>query len=296
MPEHAPATWRKLLLDAEEALGAGGVENGPREARWMLEELAGVSEAELQPQLGDVAPGLAATRLGSMLQRRLAGEPLQYVLGSWSFRSLDLAVDRRVLIPRPETEVVAGAALDELDRMRRRSPSFPLRAVDLGTGSGAIGLSLAFEREWVEVVLTDESSDALAVAAANLAGIGRRATRVSIAQGPWFAAVPAWLRGELDLVVSNPPYVAAGEVADLPAEVRDWEPVGALVAGERGTEDLEHLVDTAPEWLVADGALVLELAPHQADAMATRAREAGFGTIDVRPDLTGRPRALVARR
>ncbi|MFV0259200.1 MAG: peptide chain release factor N(5)-glutamine methyltransferase [Acidimicrobiales bacterium] len=232
--------------------------------------------------------GVAA--LDAMTARRLAGEPLQYVVAEWGFRHLDLYVDHRVLIPRPETEVVAGVALAELARIDPdRSGSL---AADLGTGSGAIGLSLVREHDGVQVWMTDVSSGALAVARANLAGVGRSGARVRIAQGSWFEALPDELRGRFDVLVSNPPYVADGE--DLPAEVADWEPGLALRAGPRGTERLEHLVAEGPGWLRPHGALVLELAPHQAEAVATLAADR-FATVAVVDDLAGRARAVVAR-
>jgi release factor glutamine methyltransferase len=227
-----------------------------------------------------------------VLERRLAGEPLQYALGRWSFRRLDLFVDRRVLIPRPETEVVVDHALAELDRLG----DGPARrvAVDLGTGSGAIALSLAVERPALEVWATDVSEPALDVARANLAGTGRAGTRVRLAVGSWFEALPAELAGRVDLVVANPPYVATGEV--LPDEVGAWEPRGALVAGPTGREALETLIEGAARWLAPGRSLVLELAPHQADPVAHRAVVAGLVEVRVEPDLTGRPRVLVARR
>jgi release factor glutamine methyltransferase len=295
MAEVEPHTWRGILMLAEDALAAGPGD-ARTEARWMTEELSGYRGAELLTNLGDAAPRIVVARLHALIERRLAGEPLQYVLGSWQFRQLDLAVDRRVLIPRPETEVVAGVALDELDRIRVGAPARSLVAVDLGTGSGAIGLSLAFERSWVEVTLTDVSSDALDVARANLAGIGRPGSRVRLVEGAWFSAMADAWRGEIDLVVSNPPYIAEHERADLPAEVRDWEPIGALIAGPTGTEALEHLVTEAIGWLAPAGALVLELAPHQAEAMRALATDVGYASVAVIADDTGRDRALVARR
>src|SRR5581483_11962387 len=154
-----------------------------------------------------------------MVERRAAGEPLQYVLRRWGFRTLDLLVDPRVLIPRPETEVVVEVAIRELRRIDSRRPL----VADLGTGSGAIALSIAVEVPDARVWATDASADALAVARANLAGIGSPAAkRVRIEQGSWFDALPAAFRGQFDVVVSNPPYIAAHE--DLPPEVVDWEP------------------------------------------------------------------------
>lgn len=226
--------------------------------------------------------------LDAMVARRAAGEPLQYVVGRWGFRTLDLLVDRRALIPRPETEVVAGAAIGEARRLDR-----PVTVVDLGTGSGAIALSVAAEVVEATVWATDRSPDALAVARANLTGLGRAATRVRLVEGDWFSALPAELRGRADVIVSNPPYVASGD--PLPAEVADWEPVEALRAGERGLDDLDRIVDGAPAWLAPDGSLVVELAPSQASVVADRARSAGFADVEVRQDLTGRDRMVVAR-
>jgi release factor glutamine methyltransferase len=204
-------------------------------------------------------------------------------------------VDRRVLIPRPETEVVAGLALAELARRRdERGPGAELAAVDVGTGSGAIALSLAVEEPRVSVVAVELSSEALEVARANLVGIGRSATRVLLVAGDRFAGVPPDLAGELDVVVANPPYLAEDEPLD--AEVADWEPRVALVAGPRGTELLDALVAEAADWLAPGGALVLELAPWQAAELADRARAAGYVDVAVHPDLAGRDRALVARR
>ena len=272
----AELTWAVLHREV-----AG--ELGDQEARWIVEEASGYDLVEVAsspvPQRGMVA-------VDRMVGRRRTGEPIQYVLGSWAFRTLDLMVDRRVLIPRPETEIVAGHALAELDRTGGRL------VVDLGTGSGAIGLSIAAEREQAEVWLTDASPDALAVARANLAGLGRPAARVTVAEGRWFEALPADAKGTFDVVVSNPPYIAEHE--DLPASVVDWEPAGALVAGPEGTEDLAHLIDAAPDWLAPGGALVLELAPWQAEPMAGRAR-AAFAEVRVEQDLAGLDRVLIAR-
>jgi release factor glutamine methyltransferase len=141
---------------------------------------------------------------------------------------------------------------------------------------------------------TDRSPEALAVARANLAGLGSRiATRVRLVTGDWFHALPAEMRGRVDLVVCNPPYVAADEA--LPAEVADWEPADALVAGPTGLEDVARIVAEAPTWLRRPGALVVEIAPHQAEEATALTRRAGFDDVAVRPDLAGRPRALVGR-
>lgn len=256
----------------------------------MVERASGRDGADLVVHLDDPVPARAAAFVEAMVARRVAGEPLQYVLGRWQFRALDLFVDRRVLIPRPETETVAGVAVTEARRRGRHRPV----VVDLGTGSGAIGLSVAAEVPTAQVWATDVSAAALAVARANLAGLGSAAaTRVRLAEGDWWQALPADLAGLVDVVVCNPPYVADDE--DLPAEVSEWEPTTALRAGPTGLESLKVVVAGAPAWLARTGALVVELAPHQAEVASLLAAEAGFAEVGVEPDLAGRPRVLVAR-
>jgi release factor glutamine methyltransferase len=285
--------WRSRLELARQRLAEAGFPSPDSDARRIVEEASGLAGADWVVGLDRPATRRGVVHFDQMLDRRLAGEPLQYVLGSWGFRTLDLMVDARVLIPRPETETVVEHALDELDRLRSDTGRRELRVLDLGTGSGAIALSLAAERDGLEVWATDVSDDALDVARANLAGLGMRGGAVRLAQGSWFDAVPTELAGTLDLVISNPPYVARSD--PLPAEVADWEPPEALVAGPTGTEWLHHLVVEAPRWLARPGVLVLELAPHQGDPLAAAAQRAGFDQVVVRQDLSGRVRALVAR-
>jgi release factor glutamine methyltransferase len=276
-------TWRDLHRLAQAEMGA-------REAWFVLERASGYDRAGLVPRLADPVPARAASFVEDMVRRRRAGEPLQYVLGIWGFRRLELVVDRRVLIPRPETEAVVEAALAELRRLDRRTPL----AVDLGTGSGAIALSVALEVPEARVWGTDRSDEALAVARANLSGMGARvATRVRLAAGDWFGALPAELRGTVDVVIANPPYVADHE--SLPPEVAGWEPAAALYAGPTGLEAVAEIVTAARSWLRRPGAVVVEIAPHQAPRAVELARAAGFDEVDVRPDLAGRLRALVGR-
>ncbi|MGE3620498.1 MAG: class I SAM-dependent methyltransferase, partial [Acidimicrobiia bacterium] len=165
---------------------------------------------------------------------------------------------------------------------------------DLGPGSGAIALSIAAET-WprVEVWATAVSAEALEVARANLSGLGRRGSVVRLARGDWFAALPEDLRGRLDVVVANPPYVAAGE--DLPESVARWEPAGALVSGPTGLEAVERIASQAAGWLRADGVLVVEIGESQGAAACRLATAAGL-VAEVHPDLAGRDRVLVGRR
>jgi release factor glutamine methyltransferase len=298
-------TWRDVRIDTEAALRARGVDTPEAEARFLVERVSDYEGADLILGEDEAATDAAIAHVHDMVERRAEGEPLQYVLGRWQFLDLDLLVDRRVLVPRPETEVVAQAALEEAVRLgARRGRHDPwgggggdIAVADLGTGSGALALTLATELADALVYASDVSDDALAVARANLAGVGAAATRVRLLRGSWFAALPDELRGALRLIVSNPPYVAEHEVPDLPAEVRDWEPHRALVSGPTGLEAIAEILAEAPAWLHAGGgAVVMELAPHQAERARTLAGRAGFTEVVVRPDLAGRDRVLVARR
>ncbi len=274
-------TWRELYAETAAAVG-----DRPA-ARWLCEVASGADR--LDDVLHEPATVRMVAHLDAMVARFRSGEPLAYVLGRWSFRHLDLAVDRRVLIPRPETEVVAEAAL-ELARRRPR----PVVIADLGTGSGAIGLALADELpvDGVTVWLTDASSDALDVARANLAGIGRRAANVRIAQGDWFEALPPDVR--LDVAVANPPYVAQG-ASELDDAVREWEPHGALFAGPDGLDAIRRLVRDGPAHVRPGGWLVLEIGADQGPAVEELLRKHGYIDVEIRPDLAGRDRIAVAR-
>jgi release factor glutamine methyltransferase len=297
-------TWRALRAEVAAQLSDAGIIPAESEARFLVEAASGY-DADEWLEIADTVPvARAAARLHGMVDRRVTGEPLQYVIGAWSFRGLDLFVDKRVLIPRPETEMVVEVALEEAERLglkraprRRLTVVEPQRTdviVDLGTGSGAIALALEAELPDVEVWATDASEDALKVARANVAGCA--AARVRIAPpGDWFDALPRTLRGKVRLIVSNPPYVAEHEVAALPEEVAGYEPRDALVSGALGTEALDAVLAGARTWLGAGGTTVLELAPHQATEMAERAEALGYAETLVRTDLAGRARVLVAR-
>ena len=262
----------------------------------MLEEILGRCHPESAP-IDDAS----RTALETMVARREAGEPLQYVLGAWAFRSLDLEVDARALIPRPETEQVVETALGELH------DAAGLVAVDLGTGTGAIALSLAVElgtaRPDLEVWATDADPGALELAERNRARVAVSAPEarlVRLARGWWFDALPADRRGRLDLVVANPPYVSEDEWEMLDQEVR-CEPYGALVSGPGrdgtpGFADVETIVHAAGDWLTGGGVLVVELSPPQAGAAFRLAQRCGYQSARIDQDLAGRDRMLVARR
>lgn len=284
--------WRSFHDEAMQRCEAAGLPSPAVDARRIVEEAAGFEPAEFRSGLDELATQRGVVKFDRMLARRLTGEPLQYVLGRWGFRTLDLMVDARALIPRPETEGVVEIGLRELDRLAAAEGT-RLRAVDLGTGTGAIGLSLLAERTGVDVIMTDASEDALGLARANLTGLGRPAARGEMRQGSWFEALKPEELGSFHLLISNPPYVATGDV--LPDVVADWEPSAALLSGIDGLDDARRLLAGAREWLVAGGSLVLELGASQLHVAAELARTTGWVDVTVHQDLAGRDRTLVAR-
>lgn len=223
--------------------------------------------------------------------RRARGAPLQYAAGRASFRHLTLDVDERVLIPRPETEQLVELVL----RLVARDAAGAGTAVDVGTGSGAIALSLASEGSFARVIATDVSLDALAVARTNVERCaGQCRTPVELRHGSLLSAVPE--RG-LGVVVSNPPYISLDEATSLPADVRDWEPAVALFSGDGGMGTTAALIRSAARSLAPGGLLALEVDARRAALAAELLTSHGaYAHVRMERDLTGRERFVVARR
>jgi release factor glutamine methyltransferase len=270
----ARTSVRDALDSAVIALGAAGCETPRLDAEVLLASVLGADRAALIAHPGrELEPG-EARAFQEAARRRSRREPVAYIVGRRGFRRLDLDVDARVLVPRPETEHLVEAAL---------GLPHGARVVDVGTGSGAVALALKDERPDLQVTGTDASADALAVARANGARLG---LDVQWREGDLLAGVE-----EADAVVSNPPYVAIG--ARVPAEL-GFEPVRALLAGETGFEVYERLAPAAAATGAAFAAL--EVGAGQAGAVADRLRSAGFGEIEIVPDLAGIERVVVGRR
>jgi release factor glutamine methyltransferase len=257
-----------------------------QEARWLLEELAA----------RDVDASQRAVVAMGMATRRATGEPLQYLLGHWPFRDLDLLVDPRALIPRPETEVLVELALRRL--VDRGDGAV---ACDLGCGTGAIALALAIEarQRGIDVTLhaTDLDAGALELSRANAARAG--VERVTFHRGSWHEALPADLHGIIDVCCSNPPYISFAERGSLAREL-DFEPQLALVAAD-GTEGtpgfaaIESVIAGAPRWLAPGGTLLVEHAATHREAASALAERRGLEVVADHDDLAGLPRVLEAR-
>ena len=274
-------TRRELLGEATSALAAAGVSEPRREALRIWSGLRGSPPADgfLDGEAG-AEPALADA-VRTAVRRRAAGEPLAHVTGRIGFRHLHLKSDRRALIPRPETE-----GLVDLLLARVRTG----RAADIGTGSGCLALSLATEGGFEGVTALDISADALALAEENRATAG---ARVHLVRGDLCGPLGA---GALDAVVSNPPYLTAGEYAALDPSVKRWEPAAALVSGSDGLQATSRLLHDARAVLRAGGWLALEVDCTRAAAAAALAGALGWTDVAIHADLFGRERYLLARR
>jgi release factor glutamine methyltransferase len=270
-------------------LAAAGIETPEVDARWLVEHVT---------ELTGSCTGCGAALLDGLVARRAAREPLQVVLGRTWFRELELACEAGVFIPRPETEIVAGLAIDAA----RRAGSAPL-VVEPCTGTGAIALSVAVEVPGATVVATDVDAAAVTLARTNLArierglaGAARRAASVRILHGDLLGPVDPSLRGRVDVLVANPPYLPANDRTSWAPEVSDHDPERALVGGPDGHEVVDTLLELAMTWLVPGGIVVLEIDERRGDEVAARAAALGLQGVRIEPDLTGADRAVVAQR
>ncbi len=267
---------REALTASVDALRAAGVDEPRLDAELLLAEATGWERARMAANPEEEVPPAATRRFAEMVRRRLRREPVAYILGRRGFRHLELAVDPRVLIPRPETELLVELALE----LRPRS------VLDVGTGSGAVALAIAAELPDCAVSATDTSLPALAVARDNAERLGL-AARVEFHQG----TLPP--SEEFDLVVANLPYVAEGDWGKLQREVTEWEPREALLAGPDG---LDAVRATVPALAGVTATLALEIGEGQAAAVAEILGAAGFGATESRPDLAGIARLVIGRK
>jgi release factor glutamine methyltransferase len=281
------------VADARRALARsfrqGGLETPQLDARLLVAHALGLDHAALAAQSPRNLSAAETEVVARSAARRLAGEPVARILGVKEFWGLSLALDPATLVPRPETETVVDAALSALGRERTAADG--LRIADLGTGCGALLLALLSELPCARGVGTDVSEGALACARKNAAALAL-ATRACFVACDFGAA----LNGPFDLIVSNPPYVASEAIASLAPEARDFDPRRALDGGPDGLDAYRSIATMAKPLLAANALLVLELGIGQLDAVERILAGAGLAVGEVRPDLGGIPRALVARR
>jgi release factor glutamine methyltransferase len=274
-------TIKDAYLFGREHLGASGSSEAAIEAEVLLRFTLGMDRAQLYARWAGAIPEPLWERYRGLLEERAKGRPVHYIVGEREFMGLAFSVDERVLIPRPETEILVELALHRL-----RGRARPVIA-DIGTGSGCIAVSLAHLIPSATVYATDRSPDALTVAAAN-ARRHRVAGRVAFLQGDLFEALPATLDGRVDAVLSNPPYVPEAHAATLPREIRDFEPREAILAPGDGMEAHRRLAAGSRGWLSSGGILAVEVAMGQADAVRRLLDESGvFGRVGVERDRAG---------
>jgi release factor glutamine methyltransferase len=273
------STVGDALGAATDAIAAAGSDSARLDAELLLAEASGLDRVAMaaEPQAGLEA--VAARRFGELVRRRVRHEPVAYILGRRGFRGIELEVDRRVLIPRPETELLVEVAVE----LRPKS------VLDVGTGSGAVALAVADELTEASVVATDPSQEALAVAWGNAERLGL-AERVRFMPGALPEGVGA------DLLLANLPYVSEAEWEGLAPEIREFEPREALVPGPSGLEAIEGLAAALRERAGAPGAVALEVGAGQATAVGHLLRAAGYDRVEARRDLAGIERVVVARR
>jgi release factor glutamine methyltransferase len=269
---------REALTAATDAFAAAGVDTPRLDAEVLLAEASGRDRASLAAEPEAPVDPPTARRFGEMVRRRIRREPIAYILGRKGFRNIELEVDRRVLIPRPESELLVDIAA-ELE---------PGVALDVGTGSGAIALAIADELPGCEVLATDTSEEALELARENAERLGL-ADRVAFELG----TVPPERR--FDLVLANLPYVREEELASLQPEIREYEPRPAVVAGAEGLEAIAVVAAAASAALTDNGALAFEVGAGQAGAVAELLVDLGFTQVEGRQDLAQIPRVVLGR-
>lgn len=281
------ATLLEILQKSSEFLGGRGIESPRLNAELLIGHVLGLKRMQLYLAFERVLTEPELERLRSLMRRRGKGEPVQYVLGETEFDGLKLAVDQRVLIPRPETEWLVETLATRMGEMP------PARVLDLGTGSGALALALAKRFAEARVVAVDVVETALAVARANGEKHAELGARVEWRRSDWYGAIGAEERFEL--IVANPPYLTEAEWVEAKAEVRDWEPKGALTAADAGCADLEKIIAGAAARLAPGGWLAMETGIAQHGRLLVAVAAAGLREGESLNDLTGRPRFVVAR-
>jgi release factor glutamine methyltransferase len=288
----AAQSWTilSLVLWSADYLASKGVESGRLDAEWLLASALGTERLQLYLKYDRPVGPEEREVFKQQLRRRACREPLQYILGRAAFRELELVADPRALIPRPETEVL----VEEVLAWAKDRKSGLGTVMDIGTGTGAVSVSLAVEGVCEQIVATDISEGALEVARLNAQRHGVEAL-LDFRRGSLFEIVDA---GEaFDVIVSNPPYVATGERAGLQPEIRDWEPSEALFAGDEGLDVIQPLIAEAPEHLTDGGLLALEVGLGQAERVTRQIDDSGrFEPARVRRDLGGLPRVIMAER
>jgi len=280
-------TVLEIIQKTTEFLAGKGVEQARLTAELLVGHALGLKRMQLYLQFERLLSETDLEKIRPLVRRRATREPLQYIVGEVDWHGLKLKVDKRALIPRPETEYLLELVLGSL------ASTPPARILDLGTGSGALALGLAQAYPEARVTAVDFQEAALSLARENATALGLT-ERVEFIRSDWWSALPEG--AQFELIVANPPYLSQEETAEAAPEVRQFEPASALTSGDGGSADLKKIIAQAPTFLTPGGLLALETGIHQHATLLTLCTEAGFSRAESRPDLTGRDRFVLAWR
>lgn len=292
LPSVVTVTLAEAVKNAATLLSTAGITNARLDAEVLLSHIIMKDRVWLITHRDDVLDDNHQREFTDVIQRRTRREPLQHIIGNQEFWGLEFIVSPDVLIPRPETEFIIEAALAIV-----QDRNTPVRIIDLCTGSGCIAVSLAKELTAARVIATDASEKALAVARENTRRHGV-SEHIRFLLGDLFEPLEELdIRGQIDIIVSNPPYVQSGDLSTLQPEVRDYEPEMALIAGPGGTEIAKRIIQLAPVYLKKNGTLIMEMGLGQADALTRMVEATGaYGDRELLKDLAGIERVIVARK
>ena len=282
-------TVLEIIQRSADFLTKKGVESPRLQAELLLAHVLKLPRMKLYLNFERILAPAEMDTLREMVKRRGQREPLQHIVGSTSFCGFEIAVTRHVLVPRPETEILAELGWGFLSTLN----SHPATCLDFGTGSGCLAIALAAKCPPARVTALEVSAEALTIARQNLARHGL-AERVQLVQGDGFAGLPAG--ASIDLIVSNPPYIPSAEIATLEPEVRDFDPRGALDGGPDGLDFMRRLAIEAGAFLATGGRLMLEFGDGQADAARELFARQNWIVDSIREDYSQRARFLIARR
>jgi release factor glutamine methyltransferase len=288
MTQAAPQQWTigSLVKWATDDFRTRGIENPRLDAELIVAHVLGIDRTRVIIESLRPLEGAELSRLRELVKRRRSREPIAYLRGTREFYGLPFKVDPRVLIPRPDTEALVDTALT-----RTAHVSLSMRLLDLCTGSGCVAIAIAKQRPTGKITATDVSGDALAVARENAYRLG--AYNVAFAQGDLFEAAPSH---RFDVITANPPYIASGEIPELMADVRDFEPRLALDGGADGLDFVRRILDGAPGRLEKDGVLAMEIGAGEADATRGLFAERGWRDLEIARDYGKIERVVSGRR
>lgn len=297
-----PSSIGAVVAHSTQLLAAAGIESAANDAELIACWVLGMGRTQLHLQGGTGIDDLARNEIAEKVALRSGRRPLQHILGAIGFREIELAIDARAMVPRPETELLAGAVIEHLENQRakpadrirlRGQDAWRPKVLDLCTGSGAVAFSVATEVPCARVWAADLSAEALELARANCSTLGLE-SRIQLLCGDLYAPIPLELKGQFEVIVANPPYIPTGEISGLDPEVRNFDPRIALDGGEDGLDLTRRILEQAGDWMSGGGLLAMELGPSQCREVETLAGQSGLIPLSPGTDYLGVERFFFA--